>query len=263
MSYIIFDLEFNQAFTEEEKNNTIMNQKCPFEIIQIGAIKLDTDLNEVSTFNALVKPIIYPKIHPFIEELTHITTEQLKSAQSFGQVFVDFSIFIENKNKIFGVWGMADIKELYRNIAFHKLNSSDIPKRYINIQEIASKKFKTPNNSSIGLRSVVDFLKIPIEKSFHDAFHDAYYTAEVFRRLNKESFIIEKYNPHQAFLYRARRTKKQKRKIDYHGLIQQFEKMYNKKMTEEEKSIIKLSYKMGLTQQFQIPDNSKTTNIRE
>jgi hypothetical protein len=34
------------------------------------------------------------------------------------------------------------------------------------------------------------------------------------------------------------------------SLIQQFEKMYDREMTKEEKSIIILAYKMGKTNQF-------------
>ena len=37
MEYIIFDLEFNQGF-DKKLNKTVSNEKCPFEIIQIGAI---------------------------------------------------------------------------------------------------------------------------------------------------------------------------------------------------------------------------------
>ncbi len=51
MNYIIFDLEFNQGY-----NNQI-EIKCPFEIIQIGAIKLNEDFTTIDTFNALVKPL--------------------------------------------------------------------------------------------------------------------------------------------------------------------------------------------------------------
>ena len=48
------------------------------------------------------------------------------------------------------------------------------------------------------------------------------------------------------------RSDTQKYKIDTYNLIKQFEKMFNREMTEEEKSIIKLAYIMGKTNQFQI-----------
>ncbi len=63
MNYIIFDLEFNQGY-----NNQI-EIKCPFEIIQIGAVKLNENLTTIDTFNALVKPEIYSNLNPFIKIL--------------------------------------------------------------------------------------------------------------------------------------------------------------------------------------------------
>ena len=50
MKYIIFDLEFNQSSNKEEKLDEL-----PFEIIQIGALKLDENLEVISIFNELVK----------------------------------------------------------------------------------------------------------------------------------------------------------------------------------------------------------------
>ena len=47
-----------------------------------------------------------------------------------------------------------------------------------------------------------------------------------------------------------RRISRPKEKIDTFSLINQFEKMYNREMSEEEKSIIKLAYMMGKTKQF-------------
>lgn len=44
MNYILFDLEFNQYFNSLKIDTNITKPKCPFEIIQIGAIKLDENL---------------------------------------------------------------------------------------------------------------------------------------------------------------------------------------------------------------------------
>ena len=49
MEYVVFDLEFNQGF-DKTLNKTVSNERCPFEIIQIGAIKLDSHFKKfVST----------------------------------------------------------------------------------------------------------------------------------------------------------------------------------------------------------------------
>ena len=44
MEYVVFDLEFNQGF-DKEHNKTVSNERCPFEILQIGAVKLDSNFN--------------------------------------------------------------------------------------------------------------------------------------------------------------------------------------------------------------------------
>ena len=41
MNYIVFDLEWNQCPYGKEKEN----KKLPFEIIEIGAVKLDENRN--------------------------------------------------------------------------------------------------------------------------------------------------------------------------------------------------------------------------
>ena len=46
MNYIVFDLEFNQGYNFEDEPKNIINPKCPFEIIQIGAVKLDDNFED-------------------------------------------------------------------------------------------------------------------------------------------------------------------------------------------------------------------------
>ncbi len=46
-NYIVFDLEWNQS--PEGKGNSIEN--LPFEIIEIGAVKLDSHLQLISEFD--------------------------------------------------------------------------------------------------------------------------------------------------------------------------------------------------------------------
>lgn len=89
MKYIIFDLEFNQSSNKEDRL-----AQLPFEIIQIGALKLDEDFNTISTYNELVKPTVYNSIIPYIQELTKITDEMVSSAKEFTDIYYDFMNFI-------------------------------------------------------------------------------------------------------------------------------------------------------------------------
>lgn len=88
MQYIIFDLEFNQSkeTKEERKDKEI---KLIFEIIQIGAVKVDKDFNIISKFNALIKPTLYTELHPYVENLTNINISNLKKLRCFQRFLMN------------------------------------------------------------------------------------------------------------------------------------------------------------------------------
>lgn len=244
MQYIVFDLEFNQDFTSEL--NIKIRSKYPFEIIQIGAIKLDEKFNTIGTFDRYVKPTIYKNISPFITGLTGITTEQLKSEEQFPMIYRKFLKFIGEKDTVFCIWGMSDIKELFKNAEEHQLNTKLLPKKYINIQPYVSIHFGLPTNQLLRLQYAVEALQIPMSHKFHDAINDAYYTAEIFKKINHIAIETKRYDPSFVLL----KPRRQKRIIDFDQLFKQFEKMYQRELTKEEKEMVKLAYQMGRTNQF-------------
>ncbi len=240
MNYIVYDLEFNQALS---KDNNISD--LTFEIIQIGALKLNENLEVVSTFNRLVKPTVYLEIHPYIENLTQISTDMVISHAQFPSVYNEFMDFVGDEEFVVCVWGSGDVKEFMKNIQFHKLKTLDNLKRYIDVQKLMSKYVKTPKGTKVGLGTAVEFFDISATKEFHDAFNDAYYTAEIFKKL---------YNPEIKFNFYENNPSKRrtvpKRKLDTSRLFAQIEKMYDRSLSDEEKSLIKLAYNMGRTNQF-------------
>ncbi len=249
MNYIVFDLEFNQGYNFEKETKTKINRKCPFEIIQIGAIKLNEDFETISSLDILVKPEIYPILNPYVKEITGLTMDDLDRGKSFKEIYSEFIDFIKTES-VLCVWGMADIKELFRNIEYHELDTSLIPLEYINIQSYASKSLNCQKGINIGLSNAATMLGIPIEGEFHDALNDAYYTAEVFKKIHNKEIKPKIYNPNKNT--NLNKANNQNYKIDYYNLMKQFEKMFNREITDEEKSIIKLAYNMGKTKQFQV-----------
>lgn len=247
MNYIVFDLEFNQdlSSTQDFIQDGV---KYPFEIIQIGAIKLDSSFNTIGSFNSYIKPTIYSKVSSFITKLTGITTEKLLLAEPFPEVYKQLIDFIDDSEAVFCIWGMSDIKELFKNIDYHKLDSNLLSKKFINVQAHASKLLGLTGNNLANLQFAVEELNIDISYDFHNALYDAYYTAEVFKKIYNSSIEAKIYNPY----YIKPRVIKEKVKIDYDGLIKQFEKMYNGDISNKEKEIIKLAYKMGRSNQFLI-----------
>ena len=74
MNYIVFDLEWNQS--PKGKEGAI--DHLPFEIIEIGAIKLDENRNPIGEFQQLVSPSVYSQIHYKISEVTHLDMKTLQ-----------------------------------------------------------------------------------------------------------------------------------------------------------------------------------------
>ena len=85
MNFIIFDLEWNNAYNYKLKRG--MN-----EIIEIGAVKLDENLDVVDTFKQLIKPQLSRKLGSRFKNLTHITIDEINdNGIPFEKAFDDFA----------------------------------------------------------------------------------------------------------------------------------------------------------------------------
>lgn len=247
MNYIVFDLEMNQKLPTDQPD-AAKKVSYPYEIIQIGAIKLASEWNTAAEFNRFIRPVIYPEISPFITELTGITTQQLIYEAAFPEVFQDFLTFTGSTDAVLVSWGKTDIRELFRSADYFQLDHSLLPRQYIDIQPYASLHLKQPNKKLLRLQYVVEALNIAKPYPFHNAFHDAWYTAEIFKKIMNPGIQPKLYDP--SCKKTDLRPRLPRRTIDFDAVISQFEKMYQRPMTEEEKAIIKLSYQMGKTGQF-------------
>lgn len=261
MYYIVIDMEFNQNETFKKDSpveypypessfglSNQMKSKLPFEIIQIGAYKLDEKLNILSSFNRYIKPSIYESIDPRITEMTGITTEQLQEEKTFPEVYKDLIAFIQDKGSVFCTWGTSDMRVLFRNVKDFHLDESLLPRQFINVQPYVSLHLKMPQKKLLRLQTAIELLNLPINDAFHDALHDAYYTALIFKQIHTPFMLPQKYDSTQTNTKVKLRQKK--RVIDFDSLIKQFEKMYAREMTQEEIGIILLAFKMGYTNQF-------------
>ena len=70
MKHIVIDLEMNKLGQNYKNEREI----CKCEVIQIGAVLLDDEYQEIGSFNTLVKPRYNEHIDKKIEKLTGIST---------------------------------------------------------------------------------------------------------------------------------------------------------------------------------------------
>lgn len=86
MNYIVLDLEWNQSSSPEQENKEI-----PFEIIEIGAVKLDSNKQMIGEFNELIRPSIYNEMHKITRNLIHLQMSELKKRKTFHRCSQPFS----------------------------------------------------------------------------------------------------------------------------------------------------------------------------
>lgn len=187
MSYVVLDLEFNNmrdmtSFVGAENNSSInVNEQCPNEIIEIGAVKLDRFLKVIDKFKVYIKPTVYSVLNPRIKEITGITEEHLENGETFNAAIDKLGAFV-GEDSIICSWAKDDISELIINSNYHKYTSLEWIKEYLDIQEYCTKVLA--EKKSLSLKNALDKLKIKVdEKKLHDALNDSVYTAEVFKRV--------------------------------------------------------------------------------
>ena len=72
MNYIVFDLEWNQPYSNDISFMKRTKMPLTGEIIQIGAVKLNDKLDIVDHFTMFIKPQYLPRMHKHVRELTWI-----------------------------------------------------------------------------------------------------------------------------------------------------------------------------------------------
>lgn len=173
------DLEWNQSSSGASGENP----KLPFEIIEIGAAKLDSKFNIIDTYGSIVKPRVYRCLHSKIRELLNYDETLLRTGRPFDVVFREFKKWC-GEDYIFCTWGPLDLTYLQQNMDFYYLKKMEFPLRFYNLQEIYAINFYNDRKQMPSLEKAVTELKIEIDKPFHCAENDAYYTAKVFQNMN-------------------------------------------------------------------------------
>ena len=115
MSYVILDLEWNGSYSK-------VLHKFVNEIIEIGAVKLDDELNVCDTFTMLVAPKIGKKLCSKVKQLTKITNEELKDeGVSFIRAISLFSDFLGDG--VLMTWSDSDLHALIENYSYYTAES--------------------------------------------------------------------------------------------------------------------------------------------
>lgn len=184
MNYIVFDLEWNQS----PGGKKYSNQKLPFEIIEIGAVKLNEKMETIDSFHRLIKPQVYNWIHDSIHEVIHVNYRDLIKGTPFPEAVAEFLEWC-GEDWFFFSWGNQDVTELQRNMKYYDiLNLLPGPVTYYDVQKLYSICYEDCK-SRRALEYAITQMKIEKKLDFHRALADAYYTAEILKRLPREEIF--------------------------------------------------------------------------
>ena len=189
MQYIVLDLEWNQPISYHSPAFKSVGAKLLFEMIQIGAVKVDESFQVVDSFSQLIQPQHYVRLHPRISRITHITQDDLADAPDFNEAMDAFAKWC-GEDYVLLTWGCDDISVLAQNMAFFKCETQ-LPKFY-DAQRLFGEVTGNPKERK-GLKAAMEQLEIvPDEEAmpFHNAVNDAYYTALVFAKMPDPAQVL-------------------------------------------------------------------------
>lgn len=178
-TYIIFDLEWNQSpYGKEDSIETL-----PFEIIELGAVKVDSQGCQLGEFHRLIRPQVYTRLHFMITEVTHLDMKELNHCgEDFKTVITDFFRWC-GEEAVYCTWGSQDLTELQRNLDhYHIVNPFPRPLLYYDVQKLYGLMHE--EGRKLSLDAAVHNLNLLSDRPFHRALDDAWYTGQVLIKLD-------------------------------------------------------------------------------
>ncbi len=184
MHYIFLDLEWNNTYSKEHKRN--IN-----EIIEIGAVKLDEELNLVSKFDCIVRSKLTKKLSSRFKNLTHISNDEMKEGVKFSEAIKRFLLWA-GKGNITITWSNSDLYAIIENYdAFLPNNEIDIIESYLDLQGFYQSVVPHESNNQLSLKTAAEEVGISFdEMALHRASDDSELTALIFKKIcHKGNFL--------------------------------------------------------------------------
>lgn len=193
MRYIFVDFEMHPI----NKRYKAEREICKNEIIEIGAVMLDDDYEEISSLKKYVKPVYNVSMFNHIAALTGIKGSALQNAESFYEMlkdFIDWCLYDGGDFMIYA-WSANDLEQVLgeaklKNICLDERDKQIIDK-WVDFQDEYCKIIGA--QSVVSLEKALYFAAIPFEGARHDALDDARNTAELFIATRNKNLFLEVY----------------------------------------------------------------------
>ncbi len=187
MEYIIFDMEWNQPLFNAARKE-IAGVQLTGEIIQIGAVKLNSEFVACGNFFIDIEPVFYKKMNKRVGKITGITEKQLRGCKHFGAAFADFMDFC-GQDFCLMTWGRDDMPMLFDNMKAHGIDASVLPEHY-DLQLIFGYQVSR-DLKQWSLAGAMERMGIEQRHPAHNALFDAVNTAKVAVQMDVSAGIAD------------------------------------------------------------------------
>jgi inhibitor of KinA sporulation pathway (predicted exonuclease) len=172
------------------------------EIVEIGAVKLDENFNEIDRFSQIVRSAITKRLSTRFRELTGITNEQMQQGILFEDALCSYKAWAGD-DSITLTWSNSDLHTLYHNCInfIGDYNAAKIGK-YVDLQKYFQYELSLngePQKNQISLSNAAILFGINFEAdSLHRALDDSYIAASILKKCyvkkHFDSFVIDTNN---------------------------------------------------------------------
>ena len=188
MQYVIMDLEWNNTYSK--KMAGFIN-----EIIEIGAVKLDEDFNNIDELSLIIRSQIGRKLRGSVKKLTNLTNDDISSGIPFTKAFSMFRNWIgKDEDTVIITWGDSDIRVLLENYSyFNGIKVIPFLRHYCDLQYYYQRNNPANPGRQVSLVDAARECGIDTEQyTHHRALGDSLLTADIFEVIyDRERFHKE------------------------------------------------------------------------
>lgn len=179
MKYILLDLEWNSAYCH--KTGKFIN-----EIMQIGAVKLNEQLEECDRFSHTIKSCITKKLSKRFIDLTGITNEEMLSGVRLKDAVEQYNDWVSGDDFVTMTYSNSDLYAIFENCSTFLTNSPMMRiGKYADLQTLAMQYLNDRGaalKNQISLSTAAQMLGIDISGfDMHTAFDDSLVSSAILK----------------------------------------------------------------------------------
>lgn len=195
MNYVILDLEWDGSYFPREKR--FINQ-----IIQIGAVKLNSEFEITDTLDIIVKSSFSKRLSGRFTELTGITSSDMKQGIPLAEAVEKYNAWVGNE-VVLMTWSNSDLYTMLENERSLLEDLRFKIDRYLDLQKYIQNEMRLLGlecKSQISLGHAAETLGISTDEfSLHTAKDDSLVCAALLKKYyNKQRFealVADTHNP--------------------------------------------------------------------